>query len=126
MFASINGIEAYTKEQLAVKIQRLITINIQLMTDKIKTERTKVNLEADKVRLLEEKNFLVVKREEFRAEIAVMNAAGSSNVLVRGQQDLLLALIRDKFKAKRLLSFDDLKENFQRFFIGIRYYQGFY
>jgi len=55
------------------------------MTDKIKTERTKVNLEADKVRLLEEKNFLVVKREEFRAEIAVMNAAGSSNVLVRGQ-----------------------------------------
>jgi len=51
----------------------------------METERTKVNLEADKVRLLGEKNSLVVKKEELRAEIVVINAVGSFNVLVRGQ-----------------------------------------
>ncbi len=54
------------------------------MTDKREVERVKVNLEADRVRLLKEKNSLIVKREEFRAEIVVMNAVGSFNILVRG------------------------------------------
>ncbi len=52
MPASTNGVEVYTKEQLATEIQRLTTINVQLMTDKMETERTKVNLETDKARLL--------------------------------------------------------------------------
>jgi len=34
------------------------------MTDKIETERTKINLKTDKVRLLDKKNSLVVKKEE--------------------------------------------------------------
>ena len=55
------------------------------MTDKIEIERTNINLEADKAQLLEEKNSLVVKREEFRVEIVVMNVAKFSNVLVRSQ-----------------------------------------
>ncbi len=81
---STNGIEAYTKEQLVIEIQRFITVNVQLMIDKIEAERTKVNLEINKVRLLEEKNSLVIKKEEFRAEIAVMNTVGFFNVSIRG------------------------------------------
>ncbi len=46
----------------------------------METEKAKVNLEADRVRLFDEKNSLVVKREEFRTEIVTLNAA---NVLVR-------------------------------------------
>ncbi len=84
---SISGIEAYMKEQLATEIQRFITVNTQLMTDKMETERTKVNLEIDRVRLLGEKNFLVVKRKELRAEIVAINAVGSFNTLVYNQQD---------------------------------------
>ena len=34
------------------------------MTDKMETEKTKANLEADRVQLFDEKNFLIVKREE--------------------------------------------------------------
>ncbi len=34
--------------------------------------------------------------------------------------------MQDKFKVKKLLFFDGIKENFQRFFIEIRYYQRFY
>ena len=54
------------------------------MINKIKTKKAKVNLEVNKVRLFDEKNFLVVKREKFRAEITVLNATGSFNVLIRG------------------------------------------
>ncbi len=71
------------------------------MTDKIETERTKVNLEANRTRvrdtcpayafsaqlvqdLLREKNSLIVKRKELRVEIAAMNAAGSFNTLIYG------------------------------------------
>ncbi len=92
------------------------------MTDKMKTERTKVNLEADRARLLGEKNSLVVKREEFWAEIAMINATGSSNAPIHSQQDPLLKLARDKFKAKRPPLFNGLKENLQGFFTRIRYY----
>ena len=89
------------------------------MTDKIKTEKAKVNLKADKTRLFGEKNSLVVKREELRAEIVTLNA---TNVLVRGYQDPFLGPIQDKLKAKKLLLFDGLKKNLQKFFTRIRYY----
>jgi len=82
---STSDVEVYTKEQLAVEIQRFTTANVQLVTDKMETERTKINLEADRVRLLKEKNSLVAKREEFWAEIAAMNAARPSNILIYGQ-----------------------------------------
>ncbi len=70
------------------------------------------------MRLLREKNSLVIKREELRAEIIAMNAAGSFNALVRGYQDLFLRPAQDKLKVKRPLSFDGLKKNFQDFFTG--------
>ncbi len=66
-----------------MEIQRFTAVNVQLVTDKMETERTKVNLEADRVWLLEEKNFLIVKREEFRAKIVVLNVVGSFNVPIR-------------------------------------------
>ncbi len=119
---STNGVEVYSKETLGDKIRRLITTNIQLMTDKIETEKARINLEVDKARLLGEKNSLVVKREELRAEIATLNVAGPLNVLIRSYQNLPLGPIRDKFKTKKSPSFDSLKENFQKFFIKIRYY----
>ena len=78
---STNGIKTFIKKQLTIEIQRLSTANVQLITNKIKTEKAKVNLQANKTRLLREKNSLVVKREEFRAEIVTMNATGFSNVL---------------------------------------------
>ncbi len=81
---STSGVEAYSKKALDDEIRRLITINVQLVTDKMETEKVKVNLEADKARLFDEKNSLVVKREELRAEIVILNAAGSSNIPVRG------------------------------------------
>ncbi len=89
----------------------------------METEKAKVNLEADKARLLGEKNSLVAKREELQAEIVALNI---TNVPIRGHQDLLLRPTQDKLKAKRPPPFDSLKENLQRFFIGTRYYQGFY
>ena len=46
---STNGIEAYNKETLGDKIRKLIIANTQLITNKMKTEKTKINLEADKV-----------------------------------------------------------------------------
>ena len=121
--ASTNDIEAYNKEILNDKIRRLIATNIQLMIDKIKTEKTKVNLKTNKIQLLGKKNSLVAKRKEFRTEIVILNVA---NVPIRSYQDLFLKPTQDKFKAKRSPSFDNLKKNFQRFFTRIRYYQRFY
>ncbi len=80
--ASINSVGTFIKEQLAAKIQRLSTINIQLVTDKIETEKIKVNLKIDRVRLFDEKNSLIVKKEELRAEIAALNAAGPFNISI--------------------------------------------
>ncbi len=77
---STSGIEVFIKEQLAVEIQRLSVANAQLVIDKMETERAKVNLKADRIRLFGEKNSLVVKREELRVEIVVINAAGLFNV----------------------------------------------
>jgi len=125
-FIFINGVEVYSKEALNDKIHRLITANVQLMTDKTETEKTKVNLKADKVRLFDEKNSLIVKRKKLRIEIVILNATGPPNVLIRRYQDPFLRLTQDKLKTKRPLPFDGLKKNFQRFFTGIRYYQGFY
>ena len=92
------------------------------MTDKMKTEKARVNLKIDRTRLFDEKNSLVVKKEEFRAEIVTLNIAGSSNILICSYQDPFLRLARDKFKIKRLSSFYGLKENFQRFFTETQYY----
>ncbi len=92
----------------------------------METEKTKVNLETNKTRLLNKKNSLIVKRKEFQAEIAILNAAGSFNVSIRSHQNPFLRLTRDKFKVKRSLLFDSLKRNLQKFFTRTRYYQGFY
>src|SRR6266699_1069844 len=124
--ASVSGAEAYTKEQLAIEIQRLSAANAQLINDKMETEKIKVNLEADRTRLFGEKNSLIAKREELRTEIATLNAVGLFNAPVRSHQDPLLNQGRDKLKTKRPPPFDDMKKNLQRFFIGTRYYQGFY
>jgi len=123
---STSGVKVYSKEDLSDEIRRLTAANVQLVIDKIKIEKVKVNLETDRIQLFDKKNSLIAKREKLRAEIAALNVAGPSNILVCGHQDPLLRPIRDKFKIKRPPSFDNLKKNFQRFFIGIRYYQGFY
>ncbi len=85
-----NGIEASSKEALGDEIRRLIVANVQLMADKMKTEKARVNLEVDRTRLFDEKNSLVAKREELRVEIVMLNATGFFNVLIYGHQDLLL------------------------------------
>ena len=90
---SINGIEAYNKKTLNDEIRRLIAINVQLMINKIETEKVKVNLETDRIQLFNEKNSLVVKREEFRAEIATLNITGYSNVLICSYQNPFFKLI---------------------------------
>jgi len=93
------------------------------MTDKMETEKTKVNLKADRTQLFNEKNSLVVKREELRTEIVALNTA---NVPIRSYQDPFLKPIRNKFKIKKPPSFNNLKKNFQKFFTETRYYQRFY
>ncbi len=60
-----SGIKAYNKETLNDEIRKLITANVQLITNKIKIEKAKVNLKVDKMRLFNEKNSLVAKREKF-------------------------------------------------------------
>ena len=90
---STNGVEIYSKETLGEKIYRLTTTNAQLITDKIKTEKVRVNLKIDRVRLFGEKNSLVVKREELRAKIVMLNVAGSFNIPVHRHQDLFLGSI---------------------------------
>ncbi len=117
-----NNVKAYTKEQLAAEIQRLTTTNTQLITDKIETERIKVNLEADKTQLLNKKNSLVAKREKLRTEIVTLNIARPSNVLVYGYQDPFLKSTRNKLKVKRSSLFNSLKKNLQKFFTKIQYY----
>ena len=109
---STNNIEVYNKEVLDDEICRLTTTNVQLVIDKIKTEKVKINLETNKVQLFGEKNSLVVKKEELRVEIAALNVAGPFNVPVCSYQDPFLKPTRNKFKAKRLLSFDSLKKKF--------------
>ncbi len=79
---STNDVKAYNKETLSDKIRKLTT-NVQLITNKMKTKITKINLEADKTQLLDKKNSLIVKKKEFRIEIAVLNATGSSNAPIR-------------------------------------------
>ncbi len=96
------------------------------MVNKTETEKIKINLETNRTRLFGKKNSLIIKKEELRAEIVVLNATGSSNILIRNYQDPFLKPIQNKLKAKRPLFFDDLKENLQKIFIRIRYYQRFY
>ncbi len=83
VFISTNGIKAYSKETLGDEIRRLTAVNVQLIANKIKTEKIKVNLETNRIRLFDKKNSLIVKREELQTKIATLNTAGLSNVLVR-------------------------------------------
>ncbi len=46
---STNDVEAYNKKVLGDEIRKLIITNVQLITDKIKTEKIKVNLKADRI-----------------------------------------------------------------------------
>jgi predicted GTPase len=97
---------------LAEEIRKFTTANIQLVNDKLGIKATNAKLEADKNKLINEKNILVVKREKLRTELAVIRAIlaialGNANTK------------RNKFKAKRLLLFDSIKENLQLFFIKI-------
>src|SRR6266699_3021313 len=87
---STNDVETYSKETLGDEIRRLIAANAQLVADKIETEKVKVSLETDRMQLLSKKNSLVVKKEELRIEIIVLNTAGFSNILIRGHQDPFL------------------------------------
>ena len=125
-FISINDVETYNKKTLDNKIYRLTATNVQLIADKTETEKTKVNLKTDKIQLFGKKNSLVAKKKEFRIEIVVLNVTGLPNVPVCRHRDPFLKPIRNKLKTKRSPSFNSLKKNFQRFFIRIRYYQGFY
>ncbi len=88
------------------------------MTDKIETK--------NKMRLFDEKNSLVAKREKLRAEIVTLNAARPFNIPIYRHQDPFLKPTQDKFKAKKLSLFNNIKENLQKFFIKIQYYQRFY
>ncbi len=88
--ASTSSIEAYNKKTLNDKICRLTTTNAQLITDKIKPEKNKINLEVNRIQLFDKKNSLVTKRKEFKTEIITLNAAGSFNVSVRKYQDPFL------------------------------------
>ncbi len=119
---STNSIEVYNKKTLGDEIRRLTIANAQLITNKIKIKKAKVNLKTDKTQLFDEKNSLVAKRKKLRTEIATLNTTGPSNISIRRHQDPLLRPTRDKLKAKRPLPFDSSKENFQKFFIKIRYY----
>ncbi len=71
---STNDIETYNKETLDDEIRKLITANVQLTTDKMETEKVKINLETDKVRLFGKKNSLIAKREKLQTEIVILNA----------------------------------------------------
>ena len=75
---------------MAIKIQRFSAANAQLVNNKMETEKIKVNLKADKIRLFGEKNSLVAKRKELRAKIVALNAVGLSNISVRSYQNPLL------------------------------------
>ncbi len=90
----ISRVEAYNKEILNDEIRKLMVANVQLITDKMETEKVKVNLEADKIQLFNKKNSLVIKKKEFRAEIVALNTAGPFNILIRSHQDPLLRSIK--------------------------------
>ncbi len=119
---STSGVKTYSKEALDDEIRRLTTTNAQLIANKIKTEKAKINLEADRTRLFNEKNSLIAKKKELRAEIVILNATRPSNVPIRRYQDPFPRPTRDKLKVKRPTPFDSTKKNFQRFFTKTRYY----
>ncbi len=118
--ASTNDIETYNKETLGKEIRKLITTNTQLMNDKLNTKAVKTKLEADKAKLINEKNILVVKREELQAELTETAAAPTTNA------QILTIIVYNKLKAKRPPPFNETKETLQRFFIKTRYYHRFY
>ncbi len=111
--ASTNNVETYNKKILGDKIRKLITTNVQLMIDKIEIKKIRINLKTDKIRLLDKKNSLIVKKEKLRTEIVILNVARSSNVPIRNHQNPLLKPTQNKFKIKRPLLFDNIKKTFK-------------
>ncbi len=101
-----SDMEAYSKEALREEIRRLTVINIQLMSDKLGIEAVKTKLEADKARLINEKNIFVAKREELRAELTEAAVISTTNIQTP------VIIVYDKFKAKRLPPFDGIKKTF--------------
>ncbi len=95
-----NDIKTYNKKTLNDKIYRLTTINVQLITNKMKTEKIKVNLETNKAQLFDKKNFLIAKRKKLRIKIVILNIAGPFNISIHNHQNPLLKSIQDKFKTK--------------------------
>jgi hypothetical protein len=76
-----------------------------LANDKLGTEATNIKLEADRNKLINEKNLLVAKREELRMELEATRAIPAIALAIAN-------IGRDKLKAKRPLPFDGAKENF--------------
>ncbi len=120
ILALTNGIKAYNKEILGEEIYRLTATNTQLMNNKLNIKIAKTKLEADKVKLISEKNIFVVKREELRAELIKTIATFITSIQTS------IIIVYDKLKAKRLPLVNETKETFQRFFIGTYYYYRFY
>ncbi len=58
----------------------------------METEKVRVNLEADRTRLLNKKNSLIVKRKEFKAKIVTLNTVGSSKISIHRHQNPFLRL----------------------------------
>ncbi len=79
---STNNVEVYNKEILSDEIRKLTTTNVQLIINKMETEKIKVNLKTDKIQLFDKKNSLVIKREELRTEIIALYTVGPSNISI--------------------------------------------
>jgi len=70
--ASTSGVEAYSKEALGEEIRRFTQTNMQLAQDKQNSDAARVVAEANKNRLISEKNALVAKCEELRRKIVAL------------------------------------------------------
>jgi len=66
---STNDIKAFNKKALKEEIRRLTITNIQLINNKLNAEITKIKLEANKTKLINEKNILITKREKLQAKL---------------------------------------------------------
>jgi len=72
--------------------------------------------EADKERLLKEKNTLVNKRDKLKEQLVTFKTNVTSGI----KPD------KESLKAKKPFLFDNIKRTLQRFIIGTQYYQEFY
>jgi len=89
---------------LGEEIRRFTTTNVQLINNKLNTEAAKTKLEADKAKLINEKNIFVAKREKLQAELTEAAAA----LIISVQTPVII--VHDKLKAKRSPPFDKTKK----------------